>query len=130
MILCCGSESWRTQNIVVSILSGSFLFIWLIYGWVIILSKKDDCGEKEDTKGWYIFLIVILVLFTILFAILLCLLLCICLCLCFLQPGSEDGALRRGQIDGVIGSLTRTPYNSNAHDNDCAICMCEFDKDS
>ena len=131
IIICCGSESWQTQNIVLSIITFTFLFIWIIYGWVIAMSKDGDkCGDKGDTKCWYIFLLVILILFTLLFAILLCLLLCVCCCLCFLSADQPDNRLRRGQINQVISALNRVPYNENEHENDCAICMCPFDKDS
>ena len=100
MIICCGAESWRTQNIVLSIVTFTFLFIWLIYGWVIAMSKKgEECGDKEDTKGWYIFLLVILIFFTVIFAILVCLLLCLCCCICFLAQDQPDNRLRSGQIN-------------------------------
>jgi hypothetical protein len=118
--------------VVLSIMTFVFIFIWFIYGWVIASSKKgSECGEKEDTKGWYIFLLVILIFFTVIFSILICLLLCLCCCLCFLS-GAEgsDNRLRSGQINQVISSLSRVPYNENEHENDCAICMCPFDKDS
>lgn len=131
MIICCGAESWRTQNTVLSIITFIFIFIWLVYGWAIAMSKKgNDCGDKEDTKGWYIFLLVILIFFTVIFAILVCLLICLCCCLCFLSGNEPDNRLRSGQINQVISALQRVPYNENEHENDCAICMCPFDKDS
>jgi len=130
LIIMCGSSNWIIQNLVWTGIFYVFLIIWLIYGWVIVSKKDQDCITKEDTRGWFIFLYIILVWATIILVILVLILLCLCCCLCFLGAQNDDSNLRRGQIDTVIGGLSRVPYDSNAHTDDCAICMCPFEADS
>lgn len=119
------------HKLISSCVFGLFLLVWFIYGWVIIGSKDDDCGEHKDTKGWWIFLIIILVFFSIIFSILICALCCLCVIFCFLaNRESDENRLRGDQITGVVQSLTRVQFNQSQHDNDCAICMCPFEADS
>ena len=129
-IVCCGGQNWAIHKLITSAVFGLFLFVWLIYGWVIFASKDDDCGEHKDTKGWWIFLIIILSFFTLMFAILLCILCCLCVLFCFVARQGNDNSLRRDQISGVVSSLTRTPVNTTQHTDNCAICMCPFEPDS
>ena len=97
-IVCCGGQNWAMHKLISSAVFGIFLFIWLIYGWVIIGSSDDDCSAHKDTKGWWIFLIIILIFFTIIFAILLCLLCCLCILFCCVANRDDPNRLRGEQI--------------------------------
>ena len=96
-IVCC-SSNWMAHKIITAVVFYLFLFIWFIYGWVIFASKDDDCGDHKETKGWWIFFIIILVFLSLIFAILLCLLCCLCVLFCFLANRSDENSLNRDQI--------------------------------
>jgi hypothetical protein len=87
-IIMCGSRNWVIQNLVWTGIFYLFLFVWFIYGWIIVSKKNQTCIANEDTRGWFIFLYIILVFFTIVFVIMILVLLCLCCCLCFL--GAQD----------------------------------------
>lgn len=63
---------------------------WVIYGYMIYFSDDNNCGQKADTRGWMIFMIILLFLgffYIILALVVLC---CLCCCCGPLTTWAED----------------------------------------
>ena len=92
--------------------------------------ENNNCKDVEATHGWWIFFIIILSFYTAVFILLVLLLAILGCCLCCLAGRDDPNSMGQTQIKAVISGLTKVPFDSSKHEEDCAICLEGFNDES